>query len=238
MTEVDMTQSPLRAVALESASRELETLGAEERVAWTWEHLPGRHVLASSFGIQAAVMLHLVNGVVPRIPVVFLDTGYLFPETYRFVDELTARLDLDLRVFRPEISAAWQETRYGRLWEQGLEGIEQYNRLHKVEPMCRALAELDVGTWFAGVRRAQSRSRSALPVLQVKDGRLKVHPIVDWTDRDVHRYLKAHGLPYHPLWERGYVSVGDMHTSRPLGPGMLAEETRFFGLKRECGLHE
>ena len=230
--------SPPQAGVLEAANAKLATLAAEERVAWAREHLPGRQVLFSSFGIQAAVMLHLVTRVVPRTPVVFIDTGYLFPETYRFVDELSERLDLDLRVFRPERSAAWQEARDGRLWEQGIEGIEQYNRIHKVEPMRRALRELCVGTWFAGVRRAQSRSRSALPVLQVKEGRLKVHPIVDWGDRDVDRYLRVHGLPYHPLWARGYVSVGDMHTSRPLEPGMLAEETRFFGLKRECGLHE
>ncbi len=75
-------------------------------------------------------------------------------------------------------------------------------------------------------------------VLQINDGRYKVHPIADWTDRDVYRYLKGHDLPYHPLWERGYVSVGDWHSTDPLRPGMSAEQTRFFGLKRECALHE
>ncbi len=117
-------------------------------------------------------------------------------------------------------------------------GIEQYNRISKVEPMRRALQALGAATWFAGPRREQSGSRAALPALVEKDGRFKVHPLIDWRDRDVHRYLKTHDLPYHPLWSQGYVSVGDVHTTRPLGPGMLAEETRFFGLKRECGLHE
>ena len=74
-------------------------------------------------------------------------------------------------------------------------------------------------------------------VEQRDDGRYKVYPLIDWTNRDVHRYLVKHDLPYHPLWDEGYVSVGDWHTSRPLTPGMTEEETRFFGLKRECGLH-
>lgn len=223
---------------IDSANRHLSDLSAEDRVAWALDQLPGNHVLSSSFGVQAAVMLHLVTRVAPRIPVVFIDTGYLFSETYRFVDELTERLDLNLHVYRSDISSAWLEARHGRLWERGLDGIEHYNRLNKVEPMRRALKELEVGSWFAGLRRDQSSSRREVPVLASKDGRFKVHPIVEWRERDVYRYLKRHDLPYHPLWEQGYVSVGDVHTTRPLEPGMLAEETRFFGLKRECGLHE
>ena len=65
-----------------------------------------------------------------------------------------------------------------------------------------------------------------------------IHPIIDWTDKNVHDYLKANDLPYHPLWEQGYISIGDTHTTRKLEDGMSEEETRFFGLKRECGLHE
>jgi phosphoadenosine phosphosulfate reductase len=84
----------------------------------------------------------------------------------------------------------------------------------------------------------QSSSRSKTPVVQLRDGRYKVHPVIDWSERELYLYLKKHRLPYHPLWEQGYVSVGDTHTSRPLEPGMLGEQTRFFGLKRECGLHE
>jgi len=223
---------------LQTANQQLVGLSAEERVLWALERLPGRHVLSSSFGIQAAVMLHLVTQIEPRIPVVFIDTGYLFPETYRFVDELSERLGLNLHVYRSPLSPVWFETRYGRLWEQGLAGIEEYNRITKVEPMRHALRELAVGTWFAGLRREQSGSRSGLGIVAKKGDQYKVHPIIDWTNRDVYRYLRRHHLPYHPLWEEGYVSVGDTHTSRPLEVGMLAEETRFFGLKRECGLHE
>jgi phosphoadenosine phosphosulfate reductase len=222
---------------LDDANRVLTPLGAEERVRWALDHLPGAHVLSSSFGAQAAVMLHLLTRQRPDIPVVVIDTGYLFPETYRFIDELTERLDLNLQVARPALSPAWFEARHGELWKQGRDGLDRYNRLAKVEPMRQALERLGAGTWFAGLRRQQSRSRADAPVLERRHGRWKVHPIADWTDRDVGLYLKRHDLPYHPLWEQGYVSIGDTHTTRRWEPGMLEEDTRFFGIKRECGIH-
>jgi len=224
--------------ALQELNRGLEARSAAARVAWALKTLPPHHALSSSFGAQSAAVLHLVTAQAPQLPVILVDTGYLFPETYRFVDALSARLALNLKVYRPQIGIAWMEARHGRLWEQGLEGIERYNRLRKVEPMRRALDELGVRGWFAGLRRGQASTRSVAPVLELRNGRWKFHPIVDWSDRDVWRYLKQHDLPYHPLWEQGYVSIGDVHTTRPLGEGMRAEDTRFFGLKRECGIHQ
>jgi phosphoadenosine phosphosulfate reductase len=215
----------------------LSALTAAERVAWGLAFLPGEHALSSSFGIQAAVMLHLVSQVQADIPVILTDTGYLFPETYQFIDQLTERLDLNLQVYRADQTAAWQEARFGKLWEQDLAGLEQYNRINKVEPMQRALAELNVGTWFAGLRRTQAGTREALPILAIHGNRYKLLPIIEWSNKDVHEYLTAHTLPYHPLWEQGYVSVGDTHSSKPLELGMTEEETRFNGMKRECGLH-
>jgi len=224
--------------ALDHCNELFTTRSAEGRVAWALEHLPNRHVLTSSFGVQAAVSLHLVTRQTPDIPVIFIDTGYLFPETYRFVDELTERLNLNLEVYRSRTSPAWQESRHGRRWEHGVEGLEKYNYDNKVEPMERALRAIGVGTWFAGVRREQAASRANVPFLDWSGDRWKVHPIADWTDRDVYRYLKQHDLPYHPLWKEGYVSIGDVHTTRSLRDVDHAEQTRFFGLKRECGLHE
>jgi phosphoadenosine phosphosulfate reductase len=223
--------------ALAELNRWLEARPAAARVAWALEHLAGPQVLSSSFGAQAAVALHLVTRIQPDIPVVLVDTGYLFPETYRFVDDLSARLGLNLQVVRPELSPAWLEARHGRLWEQGLEGIEAYNRIAKVEPLRRALDTLGARTWITGLRRAQASSRAGAPLLAIRDGRWKLNPIVDWSDREVGRYLARHELPWHPLWHQGYVSIGDVHTTRPWQPGMRAEDTRFFGLKRECGIH-
>lgn len=224
-------------VLLEEANAALERMSAEERVAWALEHLPGNHALSSSFGAQAAVSLHLVTSAAPEVPVILVDTGYLFPETYRFVDELVEQLDLNLKVYQPSMSPAWLEARYGKLWEQGIEGIERYNDLRKSEPMERALQDLGVGSWFAGLRREQSKSRNAIRPLEFRRGRWKVHPIYDWTDRQVFQYLGRHGLPYHPLWHQGFVSIGDWHTTRSLAEAGDVEATRFFGLKRECGLH-
>ncbi|MDE1190482.1 MAG: phosphoadenylyl-sulfate reductase [Pantoea sp.] len=227
-----------RVMALAETNARLEKQSAEERLNWALEQLPGAFVLSSSFGIQAAVLLHMVTRLKPEIPVILTDTGYLFPETYRFIDELTEQLNLNLQVFRAETSPAWQEARFGKLWEQGVEGIEKYNQINKVEPMNRALETLGAQTWFAGLRRDQSGSRAHLPVLAIQRGVFKVLPIIDWDNRQVHQYLKQHGLKYHPLWDEGYLSVGDTHTTKKWEPGMAEEETRFFGLKRECGLHE
>jgi phosphoadenosine phosphosulfate reductase len=224
--------------ALAAANDRLAQMTAEDRVRWALAEYRGAIVLSTSFGAQAAVMLSLAVRIQPDLPVVLIDTGYLFPETYRFADELTQRLKLNLKVYRPQLSAAWLEARHGRLWEQGAEGLAQYNQQAKVEPMQRALRELGAHAWLAGLRRSQSTSREQLPIAGLQDGRVKILPIIDWTDREVHRYLTAHGLPYHPLWEQGYVSIGDIHTTRPLTAELTAEQTRFFGLKRECGLHE
>ena len=223
--------------SLEELNAMLETSTAQQRAEWALANGPANAALSSSFGAQAAVMLHMLTQQQADIPVILIDTGYLFPETYRFADELQERLKLNLQVFRPLVSRAWMEARHGRLWEQGVVGIDQYNGLRKVEPMKRALKELGIGTWFTGLRRSQANSRSQTPVLQQRDGRLKVNPIIDWTDRDIWVYLKQHDLPYHPLWDEGYVSIGDFHTTSRWEPGMSAEDTRNFGLKRECGIH-
>lgn len=229
----------LDAAELAEINQNLEAMTAQQRVTWALENLPQNIMLSSSFGIQAALMLHLVTEQYSDIPVVLTDTGYLFPETYHFADELTQRLKLNLKIFRSTLSPAWQEARFGKLWEQGQEGITRYNQMNKVEPMKRAQEELQVNSWFAGLRRTQSDSRKDLSVLQqLSDGKFKIYPVLDWSNKDVHYYLKDHDLPYHPLWEQGYVSVGDWHTTRPLEAGMSEQDTRFFGLKRECGLHE
>jgi phosphoadenosine phosphosulfate reductase len=215
----------------------LASVDAETRVRWSLQNLPGPFALSSSFGAQAAVSLHLVAQQEPRIPVILIDTGYLFPETYQFIDQLTQTLSLNIQRFASSQPVAEFEAQHGKLWEKGREGLDRYLELRKIEPMRRALKDLHINTWFAGLRRSQSASRAALNALEVRDGRFKVHPIFDWSDRDVYLYLKAHGLPYHPLWDKGYVSIGDWHSTKALHEVESAEELRFAGLKRECGIH-
>ena len=239
MVEVDaLDEKASRQHALDHCNTVFASLSAEGRIDWALQNLPARHVLTSSFGAQAAVSLHMVTRLAPEIPVILIDTGYLFPETYQFIDELVERFALNLKIYRSQSSPAWQEARYGERWEQGLAGLNAYNQENKIEPMERALRELEVGTWFAGLRRDQSNSRAGAPYLDWSGDRWKVHAIADWSDRDVFLYLKEHNLPYHPLWEKGFVSIGDVHTTRSLQDVENADQTRFFGLKRECGLHE
>lgn len=216
----------------------LERMNASERIEWAVSEWGEGLVMSTSFGIHSAVMLHLVTRVSADIPVIFVDTGYLFPETYVFADKLQERLSLNLKVVSPLWTAARQEAVHGKRWEMGVEGLEAYNLDNKVEPMNRAIRELGAGAWLSGLRRAQSKSRSELPVVQRQNKTAKIHPIIDWSEKQVYDYMQANDLPYHPLWDQGYVSVGDWHSSRPLQPGMSEEETRFSGLKRECGLHE
>ncbi|MEK2484728.1 phosphoadenylyl-sulfate reductase [Providencia stuartii] len=238
LAEVLKLDKVQQAEYLSALNVQLEKLSAIERIEWALDNLPAKFVLSSSFGIQAALMLHMVTQVMPDIPVILTDTGYLFPETYIFIEELKDELYLNLQVYRSPLSPAWQEAIYGKLWEQGTEGIDLYNQINKVEPMNRALRELKAQSWFSGLRREQSKSRATLPVLSIGKGVFKILPVVDWNNRQVHEYLTKYDLPYHPLWEQGYLSVGDTHTTRKWEPGMSEEETRFFGLKRECGLHE
>jgi phosphoadenosine phosphosulfate reductase len=187
--------------------------------------------------LQAAVMLKLIADHAPGIPVVFIDTGYHFPETYRYADQLTKQLGTDLRIYQPTHSAARMEALYGKLWEQGKEGLDQYGIFTKVEPMNRALSELGADVWISGVRRSHSSTRAERAFAEQQKKTLKVYPILDWPDAQVNAFMHDHGLPHHPLEAEGYVTMGDWHSTVPAVDGLSAEETRFNGEKYECGLH-
>lgn len=223
---------------LQAINQQLEDAPAHTRVEWALEQFGERLVMSTSFGVQSAALLHVANSVAPGLPVIFVDTGYLFPETYRFASELIEQLDLNLKVYNPLRTAAWQEAVEGKRWELGLEELEAYNLENKVEPMNRALTELKAEGWMSGLRRVQSSTRENLRVVERQNKMFKVYPIIDWNDKDIYMYLQKHDLSYHPLWDEGYVSVGDWHSTSKLMEGMDAEDTRFNGLKRECGLHE
>lgn len=218
-------------------SAALAPLKAGERLELLARRFADRLVASTSFGLQSAVMLDLLSRHAPRVPVVFIDTGYLFPETYRYAEELTERLGIDLRIYQPRMTAARMEALHGRLWEMGGGSLEEYGLLTKVEPMNRALGELGAEVWISGVRRSHSSTRAGRPFAEPQKRTLKVYPILDWADAQVAAYLHERRLPPHPLAARGYVTMGDWHSTRPAQPGDGAESTRFNGEKFECGLH-
>jgi len=229
---------PHEGLDLEAVNAALADADAEEVIRWAARAFGERLVMSSSFGAHSALMLHLATRVVPRIPVVFLDTGYLFPETYQFAEELTERLGLRLEVYTPRMTAARQEALYGRLYDGDDEDLGRYQRINKVEPMRRALRELDAAAWLAGLRGGQTDFRSGLRRVERQDGVYKVHPILHWSRQDVADYLDLHDLPHHPLYAWGYRSIGDAHSTVPVDPDEADDRAgRRLGEKRECGIH-
>ena len=222
---------------LDAINPEMEGAPAPDIIRWAHKTFGDGLLLSTSFGMQSAVMLHLATQVVPDIPVIFIDTGFHFLDTYKFADELTDRLKLNLKVFQAKTSPAWTIARHGKLWEQGVDGLNKLDQTHKVEPMARALDELGATATLAGLRRGQTEHRKNLPTVVFQRGRYKVHPILNWSNKDIHDYLKEHDLPYHPLREQGYMSIGDWHSTLPITAGMDERDGRFGGLKQECGLH-
>lgn len=214
-----------------------EKMKAPERIQWLHQEYGSRLVLSSSFGLQAAIMLDLVSKHAPEVPVVWIDTGYLFPETYAYVEELKSRLNLNLQEYQPLLTSARQEALYGKLWEQGEEGNQKYGIINKVEPMNRALKELGSDVWISGLRRSQSSTRVNRKFLEQQKSTLKVYPILDWKDAQVQQYYRDHNLPKHPLEAQGYQTMGDWHSTSPVEEGQSAEDSRYGGNKYECGLH-
>lgn len=216
---------------------ELEPLDAAGRIRLLGERFAGRAIATSSFGLQASVMLHLMKSHAPQVPIVFVDTGYLFPETYRYAEALEKQLDFEAQVYAPRMTAARQAALFGRLWEKGGEGLEEYARINKIEPMNRAMQESGAEIWISGLRRAQSRTRSNRGVAEQQSKTVKVYPIIEWTDEEVEAYMTEHELPRHPLSKLGYQTMGDWHSTEPVEEGGSAESSRFNGQKYECGLH-
>ncbi len=214
-----------------------DKMKAHERIQWLHQEYGSRLVLSTSFGLQAAVMLDLVSKYAPEVPVIWIDTGYLFPETYQYANELKERLNVNIKEYQPLMTAAHQEAIHGKLWEQGEEGNTKYGLINKVEPMNRALKELGTDVWISGLRRTQSSTRVDRPYFEQQQKTLKVYPILDWTDFQVQQYYNENDLPKHPLEAKGYQTMGDWHSTSPVEEGQSAEGSRYGGNKYECGLH-
>ena len=224
-------------VDVKKINLQLAGLDAAGRIRWAWEEYGAGLVASTSFGLQSAVMIHLIRQASKEIPIVFIDTGYLFPGTYEYALNLQEKLNFKARVYSAKLSPAFQEASFGKLWEQGKEGMTKYNWLNKKEPMDRALQELDAKVWMAGLRRTQANERKELNFLEAQNGVLKLYPILDWDDRTTYQYLPQNDLPYHPLEGMDYDSVGDWHSTRKISEVEKVEDARHGGHGRECGLH-
>jgi phosphoadenosine phosphosulfate reductase len=194
--------------------------------------------LTCSFQAEDMVVLHLARQYRRDIPVLFLETGYHFAETYAYRDRMAKEWDLQLVNLIPSLPLAEQEAKYGKLFE--IKPSECCN-LRKVEPLFRGLAAYDV--WLTGLRREQSPTRANLKKVEnhiLPDGRslLKVSPVADWTNRDVWAYLKQHSIEPLPLYDKGYTSIGcEPCTQLPLNPDDPRSGRWAGANKLECGIH-
>ena len=194
----------------------------------------GRVAVVSSFGTESAVLLHLVAVADHSVPVIFVDTLKMFPETLEYRDTLVSRLGIEnSEVVTPDpaVLAAKDET--GLRWSYDPDGCCE---IRKVEPLARAKRGLDA--WISGRKAFQSVTRQNLPRFEVEDGRLKINPLGDWTKDDLEAYFAAHDLPRHPLEAQGYLSVGCQPCTSPVLPGEDPRAGRWRGWdKTECGIH-
>jgi phosphoadenosine phosphosulfate reductase len=197
----------------------------------------GEACITASFQAECVALLHMVLNRQPRIPVLFLDTGYHFSETLSYRDQMAAAWNLNLVNLLPKLTVPEQESRFGILHQLA---PDRCCGMRKVEPLFAALESYD--TWFTGLRREQSKSRATLQplddfVLPTGKRLRKASPLADWQTRDVWDYLKQHDIPLLPLYNEGYTSVGCAPcTSLPLDPDD-PRSGRWSGKKLECGIH-
>ncbi|MDO9712865.1 phosphoadenylyl-sulfate reductase [Paracraurococcus lichenis] len=226
--------SPLHATA-SALVAELAELTPATAIALLADRFRGRIALVSSFGAEAAVLLHLVARADPSLPVLFLDTGKLFPETLAYRDRLVRRFGLrDVRSLRPDPAAIAARDPIGGLFAADPDAC---CALRKVAPLGAALAAFDV--WLNGRKRAHGAGREALPLVEAVDGRLKVNPLLDWDAATLAAYARTYDLPPHPLTEQGYASIGCIPCTSPVTAGEASRAGRWRGSgKSECGIHD
>jgi phosphoadenosine phosphosulfate reductase len=210
---------------------DLESWSAERILEYVLAEFPGKVSLACSFQKEEAVLLDMLFALEPKARVFAIDTHYLFPETYELWREVEQRYDTTVEVFEGPPSEELGATHGEKLWERQ---PDLYLALAKVEPLVRALGDLDC--WITGIRRDQSPTRAKARKLEwdATHELWKANPLADWSDEDCWAFVRQRGLPYNPLHDRGYESIGDTHSTLP-GAGRAG---RWAGTDRiECGLH-
>jgi phosphoadenosine phosphosulfate reductase len=202
------------------------------------DRLAGDLAVVSSFGAESAVLLHLIAGVEPSVPVLFLDTGKHFAETLAYRDLLVERLGLNLVVLTPDPDELAKRDETGLRWSYDPDGCCE---IRKVRPLEKALAGFDAS--FTGRKAFQAKTRANLPRFEIDtsdaQGRLKINPLIDWSAEDIQTYFETHDLPRHPLIAQGYPSIGCSPCTSQVAEGEDPRSGRWKGWdKTECGIHK
>ena len=202
---------------------------------WTVETYAPDAVLTCSFQHEGVVLAHMLQSIAPETPVVFINTGFHFPETLAYRDQLLERFRFNLVEVGPAISKPELERTHGP--ELYRRDPDRCCEINKVEPLRRALQ--GVRAWINGRRRDQAATRRDLPVIEeLRNGLVKVNPLLQWTSKDTYQYMQRHDIPLHPLFERGYTSIGCAPCTRPVLAGEDERAGRWAGKdKVECGIH-
>jgi phosphoadenosine phosphosulfate reductase len=221
---------------VDQLAQRFEGASAEELIAWAADAFGDRLVLTCSWQKQSSILFHLFAEIAPQVRVVELDTGLLFPEAYQTRDRLIERYGLRVETIRPALSVVQQAEMHGeRLWERE---PDRCCAMRKVAPLEQALDGMDA--WVTGIRRTQSATRAGARKLQLDERRgvVKVQPLVDWSDLDCWRFIMRNRIPYNPLHDRGFPSIGCTPCTRAVQDGEDERAGRWAGRdKSECGLH-
>jgi len=220
----------------EVLNRSLEGSDPVRILRWAADAFPqGELALSTTFGVGGMALLHLLSTEKIRLPIIFIDTLYHFPETLEHARKTAEHYDLDLRTIRAAPTREAFEAEHGKeLWKRD-EAL--FHRLTKVDPMRETLAQEGFTGWITGRRRDQSPSRAELPIVEAA-GVIKVNPLVDWSLDGIWEFVRANEIPYHPLHDFGYSSIGDEPLTTPTRPGEHERAGRWRGGGRlECGLH-
>lgn len=198
------------------------------------EEFPGRIALVSSFGIESAILLHMVAAIDSATPVIFLDTGKLFAQTQSYKEMLVHRLGLrNVVTARPDARVLSQSDPEGQLNKSDPESCCD---VRKIQPLENALTPYQA--WITGRKRYQGGERKSLALVESFDGRIKVNPLALWAPEQIEEYFVRHDLPRHPLWEQGYTSVGCEPCTQKTSGACGVRDGRWAGTgKTECGIH-
>ena len=225
---------------LQKYNEELKNLKSEEILEWGYEKFGEKFACTTSFGIQSSVLLNMIqnSSLKNKIKIFWIDTGYLPEQTYLYAETLIKKLSLNIIVIQSQFSPARMEAIYGKLWEsKEIKKIDKYHQIRKVEPLEQALKNHSIDCWASGVRSQQTQNRSNMKVLDLIRNKFSLRPLLGWTNKDVYYYMEKNSLPNHPLFDKGYTTIGDWHSSQPETLDNQGRNTRFGGIKEECGLH-
>ena len=236
---IEKTQESIQ-INLGEHNKKFQDMTPKEIILWGYRNYDNHFAITTSFGIQSSVILNMVNqcSLQKKIKIFWIDTGYLPSETYKYAERLINDLSLEIDVLQSDLSPARMESLFGKLWETNKSSdLDKYHEIRKIKPLENALNKNNIYCWASGVRSEQTDNRNKMKFVDLIRERISLRPLLNWKNKDIFYYMKENNLPSHPLFLKGYSTVGDWHSSSPDSNNNEGRSTRFGGIKQECGIH-